>query len=124
MKAETDLYTDRHASYKGCSIGNNLKHIVLAANLKQYISSYSAYQRIAQSFEKVNWSTFWGVADKYLQNYIKWFYMREKFKLEIYTIEKKWRLPLYRTHTPLYSTNTIILPAKCFSQHNIIAENY
>ena len=33
-------------------------------------------------------ATFWGVSTKYLQNYLNWFYLREKLKSENITVEK------------------------------------
>jgi hypothetical protein len=41
---------------------------------------------------------FWGVATRYLQNYLNWFYLREKLKAEGITTEKLVYLSLENTH--------------------------
>jgi hypothetical protein len=55
---EAVLCSDGHVSYKGYSNDNSLKHIILRADLKQYVKkgvlSHSACKRIAQSNEKVD----------------------------------------------------------------------
>jgi hypothetical protein len=79
-----------------------LKHTVLHSDLKQYIKQKIYHiQQVNELHNRLKkWidNTFWGVSTKYLQNYLNWFYLREKLKSESITVEN--------------STDTIILPAK------------
>jgi hypothetical protein len=92
LPQETVLCSDGHVAYKGYSRDNNLKHIVLKANLKQYVKNRVYHiQHVNELHNRLKkWidGTFWGVSTKYLQNYLNWFYMQEKFKHESITTEK------------------------------------
>lgn len=86
------LCSDGHVCYKGYSIDNKLKHIVLRADLKQFVRNGIYHiQHVNELHNRLKkWidNTFWGVATKYLQNYLNWFYIREKLKREAFTTEK------------------------------------
>jgi hypothetical protein len=86
------LCTDGLVSYKGYAKDNNLKHIVLRADLKQYVKQDIYHiQHVNELHNRLKkWidSTFWGVSTKYLQNYLNWFYISEKLKAESITTEK------------------------------------
>ncbi|KAA6300050.1 MAG: hypothetical protein EZS26_003804 [Candidatus Ordinivivax streblomastigis] len=92
MPEESILCSDGQVSYKGYSIENNLKHIVLRADLKQYVKKGGYHiQHVNELHNRLKkWiaGSFWDVSTKYLQNYLIWFYMREKFKHESMTTEK------------------------------------
>jgi transposase-like protein len=86
------LCSDGHVSYKGYSKDYNLKHIVLRSDLKQFVKKGVYHiQHVNELHNRLKkWidGTFWGVSTKYLQNYLNWFYLREKLKLENMTVEK------------------------------------
>ena len=98
----TILCTDGHVSFtcalhevrgKGFAKDNRLNHVVLRADLKQYVKQ-GVYLYCVRStryhIQNVNsihhrlkkWidNTFWGVSTKYLQNYLGWFRLNEKLK--------------------------------------------
>ena len=92
LPKETILCSDGHVSYKGYSKDNALKHIVLRSDLKQYVKKGGYHiQHVNELHNRLKkWieGTFRGVSTKYLQNYLNWFYMREKLKNESITTEK------------------------------------
>jgi len=102
LKSESVLCSDGHVSYKGYSKDNNLKHIVLREDLKQFIKQGVYHiQHVNELHNRLKkWidNTFWGVSTKYLQNYLNWFYLREKLKFESFTVEKVVSLSLQNLH--------------------------
>ena len=102
LKKESILCSDGLVSYKGYSMDNNLKHIVLRSDLKQYVKKGGYHiqhvNEIHNRLKKWIANTFWGVATKYLQNYLNWFYLREKFKNESFTVEKVPGLAFQNSH--------------------------
>jgi transposase-like protein len=80
----TFLCTDGHVSYKGFALDNKLNHIVLRADLNQYVKQGVYHIQNVNSVDNrlKKWidNTFWGVSTKYLQNYLGWFRMIEKLK--------------------------------------------
>lgn len=92
LPKETVLCSDGHVSYKGYSKDNKLKHIVLRADLKQYVKKGVYHiQHVNELHNRLKkWidNTFWGVSTKYLQNYLNWFYIKEKMRNESITTEK------------------------------------
>jgi hypothetical protein len=92
LKSESVLCSDGHVSYKGYSKDNDLKHIVLRSDLKQFVKQGVYHiQHVNQLHNRLKkWidNTFWGVSTKYLQNYLNWFYLREKLKFESLTVNK------------------------------------
>jgi len=102
LPAATILCSDGHVSYKGYSKDNNLKHIVLRADLKQHVKKGGYHiQHVNELHNRLKkWisNTFWGVSTKYLQNYLNWFYMREKLKNESITTEKMACASIQNTH--------------------------
>ena len=96
------LCSDGHVSYKGYSKDRNLKHIVLRSDLKQYVKNRIYHiQHVNELHNRLKkWidGTFWGVSTKYLQNYLNWFYLREKLKSENITVEKVVGLSLQNLH--------------------------
>jgi len=90
--SEAILCSDGHVSYKGYSKDHSLKHVVLRADLKQFVKQGVYHiQHVNELHNRLKkWidGTFWGVSTKYLQNYLNWFYLREKLKSENMTVEK------------------------------------
>jgi len=102
LPQETILCSDGLVSYKGYAKDNKLKHIVLRADLKQHVKKGGYHiQHINELHNRLKkWisGTFWGVSTKYLQNYLNWFYMREKMKNEGITTEKMALASLLNVH--------------------------
>jgi len=78
------LCSDAHVSYKGFAIDNDLEHHTLKAAIKQHVK-YGVYhiQHVNSTHNRVKkWldGVFWGVATKYLQNYLNWFRIKEQLK--------------------------------------------
>ena len=71
-------------SYKGFAIDNALEHHALKASIKQRVKQGVYHiQHVNSTHNRVKkWldNTFWGVATKYLQNYLDWFRVKEKLK--------------------------------------------
>ena len=86
------LCSDGNTSYKGYSIDNNLNHIVLRTDLRQYVKKGIYHiQHVNEMHNRLKkWldNTFCGVSTKYLQNYLNCFFLREKLKNEAITVEK------------------------------------
>lgn len=84
LPAHSVLCTDGHVSYKGFAMDNKFKHIALRADLKQYVKQGVYHIQNVNSIHNrlKKWidNTFWGVATKYLQNYLGWFRLKEKLK--------------------------------------------
>jgi transposase-like protein len=102
LNSEATLCSDGHVSYKGYSKDYNLKHIVLRADLKQFVKKGGYHiQHVNELHNRLKkWidGTFWGVSTKYLQNYLNWFYLREKLKTESLTADKVMSLSLKNPH--------------------------
>jgi hypothetical protein len=102
LPSTTILCSDGHVSYKGYSMDNNLKHIVLRSDLKQYVKKEIYHiQHVNEMHNRLKkWldGTFWGVATKYLQNYLNWFYLREKLKGDAMTVQKVMEESLQNLH--------------------------
>ncbi len=83
ISEKTVLCTDGHASYKGFAIDNELEHHVLRANIKQFIKQKKFHiQHVNSADSRLKlWidKKMHGVATKYLQNYLNWFRLTEKF---------------------------------------------
>ncbi len=83
MEKRTVLCTDGHVSYKGFAMDNSIEHHVLRANLKQYVKQNKYHIQHVNSMHSrmKNWvdKQLLGVASKYLQNYMNWFHVKEKF---------------------------------------------
>jgi len=96
------LCSDGHVCYKGYSIDNKLKHIVLRSDLKQFVKKgiyhIQHVNELHNRLKKWIYSTFWGVSTQYLQNYLNWFYMREKLKHEAVTTEKVMAMAFQNTN--------------------------
>ncbi len=88
---QTILCTDGLVSYKGFALDNSLEHHVLRADLKQFVKQgkyhiqhvNSLHSRLKKWINK----DLYGVAAKYLQNYLNWFRFKEKFKNRSYIKE-------------------------------------
>jgi len=102
LNSEAILCSDGHVCYKGYSKDHNLKHIVLRSDLKQFVKNGVYHiQHVNELHNRLKkWidGTFWGVSTKYLQNYLNWFYLREKLKAESITVEKVVALSLQNLH--------------------------
>lgn len=83
VEERTVLCTDGHVSYKGFALDNSIEHHVLRADLKQYVKQKKYHIQHVNSMHSrmKNWidKQLLGVASKYLQNYMNWFYIKEKF---------------------------------------------
>jgi len=84
LPENTILCTDGHLSYKGFAIDNKVNHIVLRADLNQYVKQRVYHIQNVNSIHHrlKKWidNTFWGVSTKYMQNYLGWFRLNEKLK--------------------------------------------
>lgn len=84
INEQTVLCTDGHQSFKGFALDNNIEHHILKANLKQFVKQGKFHiQNINSLHSRLkNWINIelYGVATKYLQNYLNWFRFKEKFK--------------------------------------------
>jgi len=102
LNSETILCSDGHVCYKGYSKDHNLRHVVLRSDLKQFAKKGGYHiQHVNELHNRLKkWigGTFWGVSTKYLQNYLNWFYLREKLKFESITVEKVVKLSLQNLH--------------------------
>lgn len=83
VEERTVLCTDGHVSYKGFALDNSIEHHVLRANLKQYVKHKKYHIQHVNSMHSrmKNWidKQLLGVASKYLQNYMNWFHIKEKY---------------------------------------------
>jgi transposase-like protein len=102
LSSEVILCSDGHVGYKGYCKDHNLKHVVLRSDLKQFVKKGGFHiQHVNELHNRLKkWidGTFWGVSTKYLQNYLNWFYLREKLKSESITVEKVVSLSLQNLH--------------------------
>ncbi len=88
INEQTILCTDGLVSYKGFALDNKLEHHILRADLKQFVKQgkyhiqhvNSLHSRLKKWINK----DLYGVATKYLQNYLNWFRFQEKFKTQNY----------------------------------------
>ena len=83
IEDRTILCTDGHVSYKGFTIDNSIEHHVLRSDLKQYVKQKIYHIQHVNSIHSrmKNWidKQLLGVSSKYLQNYMNWFHIKEKF---------------------------------------------
>lgn len=83
-KGKAVLCSDAHVSYKGFAIDNQLEHHPLKGAIKQRVKQGIYHiQHVNSTHNRVKkWidGRFWGVATKYLQGYMDWFRVKEKFK--------------------------------------------
>jgi transposase-like protein len=102
LKRESILCSDGHVSYKGYTKDNDLRHIILRSDLRQFVKKGGYHiQHVNELHHRLKkWidGTFWGVSTKYLQNYLNWFYLCEKLKFESLTVEKVALLSLQNHH--------------------------
>ena len=66
--------SDSHVSYKRFAIDTDLEHHALKVAIKQHVNC--THNRIKKWLD----GRFWGVATKYLQNYLNWFRVKEQLK--------------------------------------------
>ena len=85
-KQQTILCSDAHVSYKGFAMDCELEHHTLKGVTKERVKEKVYHiQHVNSTHNKVKkWieSTFWGVATKYLQQYLNWYRFKEKLKHE------------------------------------------
>lgn len=83
-KDQTILCSDAHVSYKGFAMDNNLEHHTLKGIINQRVKDKVYHiQHVNSTHNRVKkWidNTFWGVATKYLQQYLNWYRIKEKLK--------------------------------------------
>ena len=85
---QTILCTDGHVSFKSFAIENNLEHHVLKASIKEFVKEGKFHIQHINSLHSrlkkwINEDLF-GVASKYLQNYLSWFKFMEEYKTTDY----------------------------------------
>ena len=84
INKQTILCSDGHASYKGFASDNSLEHHILRANLKEFVKEGKYHIQNVNSMHSrlKTWINrdFYGVATKYLQNYLNWFRLKEKYR--------------------------------------------
>jgi transposase-like protein len=84
ISKQTILCTDGHSSFKSFTKENNIEHHVLKANAKEFVKQgiyhiqniNSLHGRLKKWINK----DMYGVASKYLQNYLFWFKFMEEYK--------------------------------------------
>lgn len=81
---QTFLCTDSHVSYKGFAKDSQLRHCPLRTDLKQHLK-HGVYhiQHVNSTHNRLKkWidNEFWGVATKYLQQYLNWFRIKMLLK--------------------------------------------
>lgn len=80
----TILCSDGHVSYKGFAMDKSIEHHVLRSDLKEFIKQKKFHIQHVNSMHSrmENWidKQLLGVATKYLQNYMNWFHLKEKYK--------------------------------------------
>lgn len=110
INKQTVLCTDGHVSYKGFAIDNNLEHHVFKASLKQFVKQGNLHIQNVNSLHSrlKKWinDDLYGVATKYLQNYLNWYRFKEKFKTKDYMI-KMIELSLVNTKAREEYLNTV-----------------
>lgn len=81
---QTILCSDAHVSYKGFAIDNKIEHHALKAVINQRVKDKVYHiQHVNSTHNRIKkWidNTFWGVSTKYLQQYLNWYRIKEKFK--------------------------------------------
>ena len=82
------MCTDGHVSFKSFAIENNLEHHVLKASIKEFVKEGKFHIQHINSLHSrlkkwINEDLF-GVASKYLQNYLSWFKFMEEYKTTDY----------------------------------------
>ena len=77
----TVLCSDGHVSYKGYAMDNHLEHVVIRGDLGQHVKRGVFHIQHVNSIHSrlKKWinSTFWGVATKYMQDYLNRFKVKE-----------------------------------------------
>ena len=77
----TVLCSDGHTSYKGYAMDNHIGHVVIRADLGRHVKrGFYHIQHVNSLHSRLKkWinGTFWGVATKYLQDYLNWFKVKE-----------------------------------------------
>lgn len=84
ISKQTILCTDGHSSFKSFTNENNIEHHVLKANAKEFVKQGIYHiQNINSLHSRLKkWinEDLYGVASKYLQNYLFWFKFMEEYK--------------------------------------------
>lgn len=77
----TVLCSDGHVSYKGYAMDNHIEHVVIRADLGWHVKrGFYHIQHVNSLHSRLKkWlnGTFWGVATKYMQDYLNWFKVQE-----------------------------------------------
>ena len=77
----TVLCSDGHASYKGYAMDNHIEHVVIRGDLGRHVKrGFYHIQHVNSLHSRLKkWlnATFWGVATKYMQDYLNWFKVKE-----------------------------------------------
>lgn len=77
----TVLCSDGHVSYKGYAMDNHIEHVVIRADLGRHVKrGFFHIQHVNSLHNRLKkWinGTFWGVATKYMQDYLNWFKVKE-----------------------------------------------
>ncbi len=82
--SQTILCSDAHVSYKGFAKDQNIEHHPLKGIIKQRVKDKIYHiQHVNSTHNRIKkWidNAFWGVATKYLQQYLNWFKLKEQLK--------------------------------------------
>ncbi|WP_281644678.1 IS1595 family transposase [Bacteroides zoogleoformans] len=77
----TVLCSDGYTSYKGYAMDNHIGHVVIRADLGRHVKrGVYRIQHVNSLHNRLKrWlnDTFWGVATKYMQDYLNWFKVKE-----------------------------------------------
>ena len=84
----TVLCSDYHVSYKGFAIDNKIEHHAVKSSIKEFVKEKIYHIQTVNSLHGrlKKWINrdLYGVATKYLQNYLHWFRFKEKYKTQNY----------------------------------------
>jgi transposase-like protein len=88
ISSNTVLCSDYHVSYKGFAKDNNIEHHSVKSSIKEFVKQKVYHVQTVNSLHSrlKKWINrdLYGVATKYLQNYLHWFRFKEKYKTKNY----------------------------------------
>ncbi len=84
------IYSDKHPSIRAFSKTENIKHESFKAktHVKNKYCHVQTVNYLAGAFKDIINKSLRGVATKYLQNYVNWFSIKEKYKTDENMVEK------------------------------------
>ena len=88
--SKTVLCSDSHVSYKGFAFDKNIEHHAIKVSINEFVKNKLYHiQNINSMHSRLKtWinRSLYGVATKYLQNYLNWFRYKEKYKKDDYML--------------------------------------